>query len=258
MTSLRDVVLVIPTKRLPPVRTIENLGAPKGVKTVIICDPSVFEVHRKYYRRHPLPVGSQLYIKLGVEGLVPQVMECYRQARKFDAKYFFRLDDDLGPKTFILKDRSHPSLKQVMRWARECMDECEVSLVGFQNTSRLDWLGEGYGRSYALVTGAIQLCRAYKPELMIDPAQERYEDVYRSLSHRRRDGAIGRVRFVGVDKKSAHGDSTISITEKQRKRAIARIVAEFPDFVTYKGDKKDSHGTMYPVFRYKRHAGFRP
>jgi hypothetical protein len=256
MTSLRDVVLVIPTKRLPPVHTIESLGVPKGVKTIIICHPSVFAAHRKYYRRHPL--GNQVYVKLGVDGWAPQVMECYRQARKFGAKYYFRLDDDLGPKTFLLKDRSHPSLKQVMRWARECMDECEVSLVGFQNTSRLDWLGEGYGRSYALVTGAIQLCRAYKPEQMMNRKLERYEDVWRSLAHRRRDGAVGRVRFVGIDKKSAHGNSMINISEKQRKRAIRRIVNEFPDFITYLGDKKDSHGTKYPHFRFKRHPDFRP
>lgn len=260
--SLDDVVICIPTKRLPPVRTLESYVPPDGMLTLIIADPSVYQQHRRAVRRSKRLRGIR--VVMGKAGLIPQVMQCYRWARKCGYKYFFRLDDDLPPNTFIKKDRSHPSLEQVIRWARKCIDVCDVSLAGFGNTSRIDWLGKGYGRSYALVHGGAQICEALdlKKFAAVDPKLPRYEDVYRSLSHRRRDGAVGRVKFVGLNKmgsqQAATGGSVAEVSEKKRKKAISIIEREFaPEFVRYLGEKSVKGGKItYPKFQYRRHKDF--
>jgi hypothetical protein len=201
---------------------------------------------------------------MGKPGLIPQVMECYRWARKLGYKYFFRLDDDLSPKTFIRRDRSHPNLTQVITWARKCITKTETSLAGFGNTSRIDWLGKGYGRSYALVHGGAQICEALDLTKFeaVDPKLPRYEDVYRSLSHRLRDGAVGRVKFVGLDKRSSQqaavGGSVAEVSQKKRRKAIRIIEKAFaPEFVRYLGEKEMKGGGSYPKFQYRRHREFK-
>lgn len=257
MTSLRDVVICIPTKRLPPVRTLDSYVPPAGVPVFVIADPEVYKAHRRFYKKRGVKVLK------GKTGLVPQVMCCYDYAREAGYQYFFRLDDDLPPNTFIKKDRSHPPLEHVVKWARKCIARTGTSLAGFCNTSRVDWLGAGYGRSYALVHGGAQICESLDPRKFVNPKLPRYEDVYRSCSHRAYSGAVGRVKFVGLNKmpsqQGAIGGSSIKISEKKRKKAIRMITKKFsPEFVRYLGEKSVSNGKItYPKFQYRRHKGYR-
>lgn len=97
---------------------------------------------------------------------------------------------------------------------------------------------------------------------MVNPKLPRYEDVWRSLSHRERDGAVGRVKFVGLNKmpsqQGAAGGSSIVLSEKRRKRAIRMIVKSFPGFVRYLGEKSVAGGKItYPKFQYIRHPEYR-
>jgi hypothetical protein len=261
MPSLRDIVITIPTKRLPPLRTLESFTIPQRMQVLVVADPSVVDAHRRWVRRQHI---SRIRVINGATGLAPQVMACYRAARYFEYRYFFRLDDDLPETTFIRHDRSHPSLEEAIDWAGACIEATGTSLAGFCNTSRVDWIAakENYGRSYALVHGGAQLCRAYPPERFLREDLPRYEDVWRSLSHRRLDGAVGRVKHVGLNKmpsqQGAIGGSSIQISEKHRKKAIRMILREFPGYIRYLGEKSVAGGKItYPKFQYLRHKGFR-
>jgi hypothetical protein len=158
---LSDVVITIPTKRVPPLRTLESFEIPQGMEVLVIADPDVYDAHRRWIRKRQLI--NVLPIR-GSHGLVPQVMMCYRAARERDYKYFFRLDDDLVPDTFIMANRSNPSLTRVIQWARQCIDATDTSLAGFCNTSRVDWISteKRFTRSYALIHGGAQICRALR------------------------------------------------------------------------------------------------
>lgn len=173
----------------------------------------------------------------GKIGMIHQSMECYRAAHRFGAKYYFRLDDDLYPKFFV-EDDGYTELENAMIAARICAGVLNVSLAGFVNTSRVDWLGTDFRRSYGLITGGACLALAsLTPENFLDEQLPAYEDVYRSAAHRERDGAVGRVSFIGVNKIKALRGS--SMNKSPEVIAIAKdiILQRFPRTVTCKGER---------------------
>lgn len=255
MTSLDDVCICIPTKRIPPLKTLESFREqfPADVSIFLLVDPSLLEVYTRWLARKGWRYPSTLNIVIGKSGLVPQVRHCYTIARKFGYKYFFRLDDDCGPDFFVRRDRSNPPLEKVMRWARKCIDVCDVTLVGFANTSRVDWLGHGYARSYALVHGGAQMVKAIHPDRVLPADIVCYEDIYRSCAHRRIDGAVGRVQFVGMNKIDGMKDTVNRAGKARWKKGQRQLLREFADFGSFYGEANE-HGI--PKFRHRRHSTF--
>lgn len=256
MTSLKDVCIVIPTKRPPPLKTLESFRNewPDDVPIYLIVDPSLVRMHKHFKRRKATWYPENLHIVRGKSGLVPQIRFCYDFARTEGYRYAFRLDDDCGPDFFVRRDRSHPSLDRVIRWARKCIDVCEVSLVGFANTSRVDWLGHGYGRSYALVHGGAQMFETVKSDCILPERIVCYEDIYRSCSHRKRDGAVGRVQFVGMNKIDGMKDTVNREGKAKWKKGMKQLLRDFPDYGEFHGEANEKG---IPRFRHRRHEGYR-
>lgn len=254
--SLCDVCIVIPTKRPPPLQTLASHQFPRNVPIFLLADPSLYLAHRKWYAKHQAEF-PQLRIVKGKSGLVAQVRFCYRYARQQGYHYAFRLDDDSPPHMFVHKNRSHPSLTRVMRWARRCTQKTGCSLVGFATTSRTDWLGRGFNRSYATNYGGAQLFDTSVKINQILPANIAcYEDIYRSCSHRKRDGAIGRVNFVGLHIADGMKNTVNEAGKAKWKKGMHQLIDAFPDFGTFQdGDVRTEKGL--PRFRPRRHKAFR-
>lgn len=256
MTKLVDVCIVIPTKRSAPLDTLESFRKqfPPDVPIYVIVDPTLYDDHVRYLKRKGWRYPNTVHIIRGKKGLVAQIRFCYDFARKEGYRYAFRLDDDCRPNFFVRKDRSNPPLHQVIKWARKCIDICDVSLVGFANTSRVDWLGHGYGRSYALVHGGAQIFETIKSDRVLPERIVCYEDIYRSCAHRKRDGAIGRVAFVGMNKIDGMKDTVNRAGKAKWKKGMAQLLKDFPGFGEFHGEA-DEKGI--PRFRHRRHEGYR-
>lgn len=250
-----DVVICIPTNRKPPVVTLASYKTAYPV--IIVADPAVYMEHLDYYADSD-PCGP-LKVAMGVKGMSAQVAECYRAAHRNGFPWYFRLDDDCGPKSFIHKDGRYPELDEVIGEARQAADVLKVSLVGFANTTNRYWLGEGYGRTYGLITGGFHLCHSSDhPEIFIDPTLPIYEDVWRSCSHRKHDGAVGRVKAIGVDKSSATFGTVVSRNAEAREESIRRILGAFPEFVTCTGTRTINGGRdTIANWRFRTHPGFK-
>lgn len=245
---LKDVVIIIPTRRPPPVKTLESFDTRRQV--IILADPSV-------YKKHSKTKTKNVTIVEGVEGMIMQSAECYRQAYKAGCEFYFRLDDDLPPQTFILKKEGEfGDLEYVMKHAMRCAVELDTSLTGFSNTSRRDWLGKGYCKTYGLIHGGANLCVSSKNPVrdgFIDENLPAYEDVYRSLAHRRRDGAVGRVAFIGFNKRlSVLNGSLVLKTEEVVEEAKKIILGEFPNMITCNGYRTLSSGHVIANWRMKK------
>lgn len=228
---LADTLIVIPSKRKPPLRTIDSYHSDRPL--LILADPDVVSEHSLYYADRP-----NVEVIEGVHGLIPQVLRIYSETYQRGYGYFFRLDDDLYPGFFVDIDRRTPDLEEVMVAARMCIDECRVSLAGFANTSRIDWLDIGMRRSSGLVHGGAQICMSsLTPEEFLDPRLPRYEDVYRSASHRKRDGAVGKVLWIGLNKAKSLRNSVASKTPEEIELAKEIILGKFPDMVSCIGTR---------------------
>lgn len=256
MTKLDDVCIVIPTKRPPPLKTLISFRDqfPEDVPIYLIVDPSLVKMHRHFIKRKRTWYPDNLEIVRGHSGLVPQIRFCYDFAREQGYQYAFRLDDDCESNFFVKRDRSNPPLTQVIKWARKCIDICEVSLVGFANTSRVDWLGRGLGRSYALVHGGAQMFETLQSDLILPKHIVCYEDIYRSCAHRQRDGAIGRVSFIGMNKIDGMKDTVNREGKAKWKKGMTQLLHDFPGFGSFHGEATD---TGIPRFRHRRHDGYR-
>ncbi len=257
-----DVVICIPTKRPPPILSLESYS-PGKVEVIIIADPDVFSDHTAHYADTPYRVVR------GQQGWANQVAQCYIQASRFDFPWYFRMDDDLSLRTFVHKDGTYPSLTKVIRATRQCVDECNVGLAGFMNGSNRFWMGEGFGRTYGLVHGGAHLCVSHADPFgagFVHPKLKRFEDVYRSCAHRQRDGAVGRVKFIGFDKsKSSNAKAwtgnvtSITSSKKDMRRSRDLILDQFAGFVTCDGTRQIHAGTV-DIFnwRMRRHPEYVP
>ncbi len=236
-------VVCIPTRRPAPVETLLHYP-PLRHKILLICDPSVFEEHSHSYRE-----SHQVTVVKGEVGMGAQSAECYRQAAYHGYKIFFRMDDDLLPKTFVHKDGHFPDIEEVIREATNCMKETETTLVGFVNSSNPYFLGHGYKQTYGIIWGGANLSVATEDaENFIDPGLLRCEDIYRTCAHRQDDldnggdGRVGRVQHIGVNKSKSSGKgggnvSTIQLTREQILAQRQIILERFPEFISRLDDE---------------------
>lgn len=249
---------MISTRRPPPVLTLASYPT-SPFQSLIVADPSVYDAHRYYYERQPIKTR----VVLGVEGLAAQLAHCYMRAAEAGFPLFFRMDDDLPPKTFVHKQGRYPTLEEVVVTAHECMLVTRTSLVGFHNGANRHWMGEDYKRTWGLVHGGASLSiSSNEPEQFIDPTLVYADDVYRTCAHRKRDGAVGRVSFIGFDKKKstevAGGSSRVRNQELQKENTEL-ILRTFPDMVTCEGTRWIDCDTFeIPNWRMRRDPGFRP
>lgn len=244
IASSQDVVICIPTKRPPPVATLTHPEFNVGPHEVlIIADPAVYDAHHDCYRGD----GPWTVVR-GVEGMAPQVAECYRQAYVRGYHWYFRLDDDLGPKTFVdlRKRKTYVSLIDAIDAAYECARVTETNLAGFENGTMTYGreIKREFRRTYGLIHGGAHLCCATRePSRYLDPSLRHFEDVYRSLAHREECGAVGRVKWIGLDKSSSGGaTSTIKKDPKSNAKEIALILKRFPGMVTCDGTRAIHNG----------------
>jgi hypothetical protein len=251
--SMSEVVITIPTKRKPPVKTLENYSIPPGYICIIIADPDVFEEHLIHYG-----TDSNISVVTGAKGMAAQCAQCYIHAHLAGYPWYFRLDDDLDKKTFIHKDGHFPELAEVISYALECVKLCKVSLAGFANTSNRSWLGDDYGRTYGLIHGGGHICKsAADPTKYIDVSLVRGSDVYMTCAHREEDGAVGRVKFIGFNKRGSTitaGTSSIKVSQEEVDASRDKIIARFPDMVTCTGTRPvtPSSDIMIANWRMKR------
>jgi hypothetical protein len=238
---LEDTLIVIPSRRPPPISTLAAYPTERTV--VVLADPYVYQEHRFFYARKNVKVIE------GERGLVPQILRMYRIVAEMGFAYFFRLDDDLQPGFFIDIDRNLPDLEFVMKTARECIAVTETSLAGFSNTSRIDWLDYGFKRSIGLIHGGAQICESSAtPKRFLDPSLRRHEDVYRTLAHREKDGAVGKVSWIGLDKSVSTQHSVAERTDEIGEEAKQIILTRFPTMV--KSEAYETHnGVRMPKFR---------
>jgi hypothetical protein len=230
--DLSDTCICIPSYR-GIIKTLDNYAVPQGMEVFIVADPD---------KRHTL---SNIYAHLGIvtgkQGMAAQVAECYRVAARAGYKFYFRLDDDIQPKAFVHKDGHFPDLTEVITECRKAAEETNTKLVGLNNTTNRHWMGEGYSRTYGLVHGGAHLCVAETdPSKYIDESIQYSEDVYRSLAHRLHDGAVGRVKHIGINKK---GSTARVVEAKEKHKAdIELILKTFPGMVTCEGTKEINAG----------------
>jgi hypothetical protein len=233
--GIDDVLIVIPSRRPPPIKTIQSFPSVLMKHVVIISDPTMFTKHMNWLESMGYP--SHVSGWPGKVGMIPQSAECYRVAFKLKYKYYFRMDDDLHPKTFVTHTGIVDVLPAILA-ARRCAAQLGTSLNGFVNTARRDWLGEGYKKSYGLIHGGAHLCIAAEdPSEFIDEKLPAYEDVYRSAAHRLKDGAVGRVSFIGLDKRESLRDSSMNKSPSVIKKSKEIILKKFPGMVTCNGTR---------------------
>jgi hypothetical protein len=254
-----DTIIVVPTKRPPPVLTLQNY-AHGDYPVLIVADPDVYRYHLHYYKKF-----SHVKVTKGAHGLAPQIAACYTAAQDEGYDWWFRVDDDLAKRTFVHKEKGrYPSLVYALEKARRCIDRTRTTLAGFTNGSNRFWMGSGYARTYGLIHGGAQIvCSSADPSEFLDPQLPRYEDVFRTCAHRARDGAVGRVQFIGFDKsKSSNAkNSQSSITVDARRLALAKqiVLDAWPDHVTCNGTRR-IHGGAVEIanWRMRRDRGYTP
>lgn len=238
---MNETIIVIPTKRLPPVRTLESYISGE-YPVLIIADPDVFDAHITYYLKN----GPFVQVVSGAKGMGAQSALCYSEAFKAGYKYFFRADDDLQPRTFIHKDGHYPDLAEVIPLVRACLDVTRTTHAGFGNGSNRYWMKEGFTRTYGLIHGGANIAfSAEDSSPYMDPTLVRGEDIYRTCAHRKEAGAVGRVQFVGFDKRQSTitaGQSSISVTEEQVLASREMILTRFEGMVSAKGTREINAG----------------
>lgn len=260
-----DTVILIPTKRPPPIATLVNYYPSGDHEVVIVADPDVYQEHKRFYR------GSyNVNVVLGVRGMGPQIYVSYRIAAGFGYEWMFRVDDDLAPKTFVHRDGTYPSLINAMNRARECIEKTDTTLAGFMNGANRFWMSDGFKRDAGLVHGGAQIAKTTKhPEKYIDRSLPCFEDVYRSCAHRAEAGAVGRVCFIGFDKSKSVGTdkfsgkkntkSSINIKKRKQEEAKKLVLDKWNDYVTCVGTRQIHGGkTTILNWRMKRHPEFVP
>jgi hypothetical protein len=249
-----DTVVIIASKRKPPIKTLQEMPSLLTRTVILLSDPRMVKDHKYWIEdmRRKTNDYENVQIVEGKIGMIPQSAECYRVANKMGFRYFFRLDDDLHRKFFVHMEKDRfPGPLEAMAEARECAEQLGLSLCGFVNTSRRNWMKEGYGRSYGLIHGGSHLCKsAEDPSIFIDENLPAYEDVYRSAAHREVDGAVGRVNFIGLDKRESLRDSSMSKTPEVIAKAKDIILTRFMWTVTCDGERVlDDGNQIIPNWR---------
>jgi hypothetical protein len=242
------IVICIPTRRPPPVITLGSYST-SPYNVFVVAAPEVYEQHYEFYKGIP-----GVKVKEGVVGLGAQCGACYRHAFQAGYPLWFKMDDDLPQRTFVHIDGSFPLLPEVIISATHGMDETRTTLVGFQNTTRRDWMDDGYGRTYGHIHGGANLSiSAEDSREFIDDRIVRGEDIYRTCAHRLKDGAVGRVKFIGFDKKKSTMGTTTTPDRALLDQSRDIILERFSGLVAYEGPKELAGGRIkYEGWRMKR------
>jgi hypothetical protein len=195
---LNDTCVVVISKRPAPVMTLQSHST--NLPVLLLADPEVYSGHKSWVMANNL---SNVKVICGKVGMVAQIIEAYKQSAKHGYKFYFRMDDDIRPNCFVLK-QGCIKLDNVILATRICASDLGVSLVGLQNSCNRLWLKDGFGLTFGHVTGGSHLCCSAKdPSEYIDSRIQYSEDVYRTLAHRVKHGAVGRVRYIGFDKRES-------------------------------------------------------
>lgn len=239
---LNDVISFIPCFRPPPVKTLQHYRPPG--RLIILADPAVYDLHCEL-----APRGVEVVI--GERGLLNQISFAYRLTIELGYRYFWRMDDDLGDKTFVTRE-GYADLTEVMAACRRCAEECRVTLVGPRVTTNRTWLSGGWARGYAHVAGAAQLCVGssdpYAAGYMSTQLRgARWEDVYRGLAHRRKDGAIGVVKCIGIKMQEVVGNTSLPDAGDDVAHDRDLILEQFAGMATC-----DGYRNGYPNWRMQR------
>ena len=251
---MSNTVIVIPSKRKPPIITLSSYEIPEDLDVIIVTDPDVEHLHREFYE-----MDHRIRVFPGARGLGANKALCYNVAFECKFSYFFRMDDDLEPKTFISKDGRYPDLQEIIIRAANCLTDTNTTLVGFHNGANRSWMSEGYGRTYGLVHGGATFSiSAPDGTKYIDPRLVRAEDVYRTCAHREeRDGFVGRVKDIGFDKSkstSIAGQSSVSTTPEQVMESMNIVLSRFPNMVTCDGTR-EIFGGKFEIANWRMRKG---
>jgi len=176
---MKEFAICIPSKRKPPFKTLENFQVPEGFEVFIISDPAFLAEHHEYYGKE-----KGIHVLKGGEGIGQQMWNTYLVAADAGFDHFVRLDDDLDVNTFVAvkagsnRKVKYLSLEEAMYHLLTALRMTETTLVGFSNTSRLDWLGNGYKRTYGLIhSGACLSVSSNTPQLFMDRTLTKWGDV---------------------------------------------------------------------------------
>lgn len=261
MSFTDDVVIIVRSKRRI-IQTLESYHVPFGMRCIVLSDPSVYHLHRKTYGTHP-----QITVIKGVEGLAAQAHRAYQVGWDEGYAWVFRLDDDLHDKYFVARGIAgqrirYPDLRECIRLAYKTATRLNVSLVGFSSTSRLDWLGKYLALTYGGIHGSAQLhITSNRPDKFIDPTLPRFEDIWRTCSHRDHSGT-GRVQMIGIQQaKSSNAvvnQSVVDDRASRRRKAIRMVNKRWPEYVSCTRTTTIHGGkVVIPHFAFTRH-GFTP
>jgi hypothetical protein len=251
-THERDVVICIPTKRKPPLTTLMSYET-NPYTVIILADPEVYIAHQQFY-----PGQDRRQVVLGQVGQSAQTAEGYRQAALAGFPLWFKMDDDLPPKSFIHKDGHFPGLIEVIDAAYRCSEETGTTLVGFHNGANRSWMLEGNASTWGLIHGAANLSISTQtPEQFVNPDLPIGEDIWRTLTHREQSGnVVGRVRYIGFNKKlstSYAGNSTNTWENQERVNAARdQILARFPGKVSCVGTRLIFGNYSIPNWRMRK------
>jgi hypothetical protein len=239
------------------VKTFEAYPPPESHPVILLCDPSVHDLHRKYYE------NTDYNVTLGATGIGPQLYLAYQMTWALGFTHWFKLDDDLAPKTFVHKESYYPGLAEVISLAQSCLTLTQTTHAGFGNGSNRFWMGKGFKRTYGLIHGGANIAIVSEhPSDFIDPELVRGGDVYRTCAHRARDGAVGRVEFVGFDKSKSTvvaGQTSVTATQEEIFASRDLILAKFPTMVTCEGTRFIDNGKKEIMnWRMKKDKAFRP
>lgn len=246
-----DTIITIPTKRPPPVRTLESYN-PGRYATLIIADPEVFDAHVTYYLQNE----PSVYVVSGAKGMGAQSALCYSESFKAGYLRFFRMDDDLALKTFVHKDGHFPDLAELIPIAEQCLDTTKTSHAGFANGGNRYWMSDvgTFKRTWGLIHGGANIAYASADSSpYMDPLLVRGEDIYRTCSHRRLDGAVGRIAFIGFDKSKSTvtaGKTSIAATQEQIEASRDMILEKFAGMVTCNGWRLIDAGKT-PIYNWR-------
>lgn len=237
-----ETCICIPTKRGVPIKTLESYHAPEDYRVLIIAGPNVYTEHQNYLKEGGYP--GNVFVLPGENGMGAQSALCYVKAHEEGFKYFVRLDDDLSKRTFLHKEKDrYPELAEVIIELRTCLDKTNTTHAGLQNSTNRYWYDDigVYKRSWGLVHGGTNIAiSAPAGHEFMDPALVRGEDVYRTCAHRKLSGGIGRVGFIGFDKKQSTvtaGQTSIAATPEAILKSRDMILERFEGMVTCKGTR---------------------
>jgi hypothetical protein len=216
--------------------TLENYEIERPM--LVISDPEVYAGHKTWVKERKF---ANVEVIKGSSVFMKQIALLYTETYRRGYPFFFRFDDDIRSKSFVTKT-AYVTAEELITACRDCAEELNVKLTGPMSSSNRLWLGEGFKLTYSHMTGGAQLCCSAKnPDKYIDTVNlKKGEDVYRTLSHRKHDGALGKVAWIGFNKTKSCGgpDSILAETREEMESDRLVILKAFPGMASCEGFRK--------------------